>query len=122
MLQKYNIKWTNYDQLYFFFNKKRVVPKVFKSMIAPHTFANFKSLQKLIIVIVKYFHLNCKKDLQNALTKQNFSDSLLFFFTYLKIFKQLVFTILSILSNSIKSFSFKQIFFIISVYQRNVKI
>lgn len=66
-------------------DKKEGVRKVFRSTIAPHTFANFKSLQKLIIVIIKYFHLNCKKDLQNALTKQNFSDSLLFFFTYSKI-------------------------------------
>ena len=53
------------------------VQKVFKSMIAPHTLANFQSLPKLITLIINHFYSHCRGDWQIALTKQNFSDTLI---------------------------------------------
>ena len=46
-------------------------------MIAPHTLSNFQSLKKLIILIINHFYSHCRSDWQIALTKQNFSDTLL---------------------------------------------
>ena len=48
-------------------------------MIALHTLANFQSLPKLIILIINYFYSHYRSDWQIALTKQNFSDTLIFF-------------------------------------------
>ncbi|EKY09442.1 hypothetical protein HMPREF9075_01381 [Capnocytophaga sp. oral taxon 332 str. F0381] len=48
-------------------------------MIAPHTLANFQSLPKLITLIINHFYSHCRGDWQIALTKQNFSDTLIFF-------------------------------------------
>ena len=44
---------------------------------APHTLANFQSLPKLITLIINHFYSHCRGDWQIALTKQNFSDTLL---------------------------------------------
>ena len=54
-------------------------------MIAPHTLANFQSLTKLITLIINRFYSHCRGDWQIALTKPNFSDTLLQNKTNLKI-------------------------------------
>ena len=53
------------------------LPKLIAPIInAPHTLANFQSLPKLIALIINHFYSYCRGDLQFALTKKLFGHPL----------------------------------------------